>query len=123
VTTSGAEMIGEERLRQVRHPNDGGEGFSHAHDDGHAEGVLTAAADCYIYLTHSLEAPEEVQGLYWPWHPSWFRPSPDPRRNLVKAGALYLAEAERYDREHKLDLADRCRHVAAQLARSIDLLG
>lgn len=113
-------MIGAERLRQIRHPNDGGEGFSHAHDDDRRPGELSAAADCYIYLTHALEAPEEVTCLMWPWHPSWYRPSPDPRRNLVKAGALYLAEGERYDRALKPDLGERCRHFAAQLAHSID---
>ena len=70
-------MIGEERLRQVRHRDDGGEGFSHAHDDTLLPGALSAAADCYIYLTHTLDAPDEIQGLYWPFHPGWFKPSLD----------------------------------------------
>ncbi|AFQ48272.1 hypothetical protein [Burkholderia cepacia] len=36
---------------------------------------------------------------WWPktWEPSWSKPT-TPRRNLVKAGALILAELERLDR-------------------------
>jgi len=33
----------------------------------------------------------------WPWNAGWWKPS-DRRRNLVKAGALILAEIERLDR-------------------------
>jgi hypothetical protein len=33
----------------------------------------------------------------WPWPESWWKPTGD-RRNLVKAGALILAEIERIDR-------------------------
>lgn len=33
----------------------------------------------------------------WPWHRVWWKPS-TRRRNLVKAGALILAEIERLDR-------------------------
>ncbi|MNY70647.1 hypothetical protein D3C86_2088230 [compost metagenome] len=34
----------------------------------------------------------------WPWSEDWWKPSPEPRRNLVKAGALILADIERLDR-------------------------
>lgn len=112
---NGAAWIAEERLRQIRE-----ERFTHGHDDSHAEGVLTAAADCYLYLTHTLAAPSHVTGLLWPWHPSWFKPAADRRRNLVKAGALYLAEGERYERHGKPDQAERCRETAASIARAID---
>lgn len=112
---NGREMIASERLRQIST-----ERFTHAHDDRHPEGQLVAAADCYAFLTHSIEAPHDMEGLLWPWHPSWFKPSPDPRRNLVKAGALYVAEAERFKRSGKLDQADRCMNFAAQLAQWID---
>lgn len=112
---TGAQMIGAERLRQIRV-----EKFTHAHDDEHAEGELTAAADCYLFLTHAIVAPDNQRGLIWPWHPLWFKPSPDPRRNLVKAGALYLAEGERYERVGKPDQAERCRAMASRIARAID---
>lgn len=115
MTMTGAQMIGHERLRQISV-----EGFIHEHDDAYAEGTLSAAADCYMFLTHAIEAPENAGPCIWPWHPSWFKPSPDPRRNLVKAGALYLAEGERYDRHKKPDQGERCRATAARLARTID---
>jgi len=31
----------------------------------------------------------------WPWHPVQWKPSTDPERNLVKAGALIAAEIDR----------------------------
>lgn len=34
----------------------------------------------------------------WPWADSWWKPSTDPVRNLVKAGALVAAEIDRYQR-------------------------
>lgn len=112
---NGAEMIATERLRQIRE-----EGFTHSHDDEHPAGTLMAAADCYLYLTHALEAPDDMKFLFWPWHPSWFRPSLDRSRNLIKAGALYLAEAERYERHHHPDSAERCRQVVLKIAVEVE---
>lgn len=34
----------------------------------------------------------------WPWDASWWKPSADPIRNLVKAGALIAAEIDRLQR-------------------------
>lgn len=34
----------------------------------------------------------------WPWDVRWWKPSPDPERNLVKAGALIAAELDRLAR-------------------------
>ena len=31
----------------------------------------------------------------WPWGQAWWKPSTDPIRNLVKAGALIAAEIDR----------------------------
>ncbi|HFU1359324.1 TPA: hypothetical protein ACGQTY_002507 [Citrobacter farmeri] len=66
-------------------------GFSTQQDDTYIGGELAAAAISYI-------EPMEA-GDYWPadWHDDSFRPS-DYRRNLVKAGALLIAEIERIDR-------------------------
>lgn len=108
-------MVGAERLRQINV-----EGFVHAHDNRLGEGVLSAAADCYLYLTHAVDAPENMRALIWPLHPGWFKPAVDPRRNMVKAAALYLAEGERYDRMQKPDQAERCRLQAARIAKMID---
>ncbi len=111
----GQELIVAERLRQIRV-----EGWTHGHDDAHAEGVLEQAGYCYLYLTHAVLAPPDTQGLLWPWHPSWWKPSADRDRNLVKAGALFLAESERYERAGKLDQRDRLRAMAGNVAVELD---
>jgi hypothetical protein len=36
--------------------------------------------------------------IFWPWDQDWWKPSPDPIRNLVKAGALIAAEIDRLQR-------------------------
>lgn len=69
-------------------------GYSVEQDDTYIGGELAAAAISYI-------EPMEAES-YWPadWHDDSFKPS-DYRRNLVKAGALILAEIERIDRQEK----------------------
>lgn len=71
-----------ERRRQIDE-----EGWTADHDDEHTKGQLAAAATCYV----------TGRSLYWPWLRSWWKPT-TRRRNLVKAGALILAEIERLDR-------------------------
>lgn len=63
------------------------EGWTADHDDEYTKGQLAAAATCYV----------TGFPLYWPWLRSWWKPT-TRRRNLVKAGALILAEIERLDR-------------------------
>ncbi len=43
--------------------------------------------------------PTRLDGLptFWPWFAQWWKPG-DRRRELVKAGALILADIERLDR-------------------------
>lgn len=69
-------------------------GFSTQQDDTYIGGELAAAAISYI-------EPMEAEN-YWPadWYDNSFRPS-DYRRNLVKAGALIIAEIERIDRQQE----------------------
>lgn len=69
------------------------EAWTAAHDDQYEDGSIAVAAACYALehpgwrgFTHS-----------WPWADAWWKPK-DRRRNLVKAGALILAEIERLDR-------------------------
>lgn len=83
-TTSlpGASMIAAERQRQIEV-----EGWTHEHDDEHRHGELVSAAVCY--------AKPALADTYWPWDPFWWKPSDDPIRNLVKAGALIAAEIDR----------------------------
>ena len=82
-----------ERLRQIDVEN-----RSPVDDDDYSLGQLAYAASGYAQ--GSVPA-QQVQGClrpsYWPWHPRWWKPG-SPRRMLVKAGALILAEIERIDR-------------------------
>lgn len=91
--------VWRERMRQLSVKE-----FSRDHDDKHNYGALAAAAGCYA-LTACLRVPpyeDESVGLgvwtFWPWSAKRWKPSADPRRNLIKAGALILAEIERLDR-------------------------
>ena len=91
-----AEIAGE-RSRQVNV-----EGWSEKHDDEHDNGEMAAAASVYAALaalppvSYEAFAPGEPPNR-WPWDPKWFKPS-TPRRDLVKAAALIVAEIERIDR-------------------------
>lgn len=81
--------IYKERQRQVAE-----EGHSFEHDDeSNQEAQLALAAAAYaLPSSKESKAPE-----FWPWHKNWFKPK-DHRRNLIRAGALILAEIERLDR-------------------------
>ena len=87
-----------ERQRQVEK-----EGWTPEHDDGANDvAAMADAAACYAmhagqvlaqaYCTRCLK-PHRL----WPWDARWWKPT-TPRRDLVKAGALILAEIERIDR-------------------------
>jgi hypothetical protein len=78
-----------ERRRQIV-----AEGWTPEHDDGHAQGEMADAAALYA----SLRVRHIAGFATWPWSPDWFKPK-DRRRDLVKAGALILAEIERLDRK------------------------
>ncbi len=83
--------VQSERRRQINV-----EGWTPEHDDKHETGALASAAGCYAMF--SLAYPAGDPSHFWPWDKSWWKPSPDGRRNMVKAGALILAEIERLDR-------------------------
>jgi hypothetical protein len=89
VTSAAAEVLAE-RSRQIE-----SEGCTLDHDNGYQGGELSRAAACYALTADSQEldgAPPE-----WPWPAAWWKPTTE-RRNLIKAGALILAEIERLDR-------------------------
>lgn len=79
-----------ERRRQIEV-----EGWAPEHDDRHGAHELAEAAACYCLS--SAGKPFDYFETMWPWERRWFKVS-DPRRDLVKAGALVLAEIERLDR-------------------------
>ena len=89
--------IGAERERQIS-----AEGWTAVHDDQHSDGELVHAAVCYAMGERLIIARDEhgraLGGAnIWPWHVDWWKPS-SRRRNLVKSGALIVAEIERIDR-------------------------
>lgn len=85
-----------ERLRQMNE-----EGFSTQRDDTYVCGELSKAAACYAAFTQEHPAGDPAE--HWPWDKSWWKPSKDRRKNLVKAAALMLAEIERIDRAKTTD--------------------
>jgi len=90
--TAAARDVLAERQRQVEQ-----EGWTLERDDQYVDGQLASAAVAYVQVYTPYLVPHS-----WPWSTHWFKPA-DDRRNLVKAGALLLAEIERLDRAAQLD--------------------
>ncbi len=99
---SGIDDIATERKRQIEQ-----EGWTPDHDAAYHKGEMVKAAVAYAsHATVGIELkghkPETYQSVpppkYWPWSRQWWKPK-DPRRDLVKAGALIAAEIDRLDRE------------------------
>jgi len=102
---SGVELIAAERRRQIEV-----EGWTPEHDEEHDSGELLDAARSYeLVAAFQLlgDDPEHADSAIvrratevppiWPWDQSWWKPSDDPIRNLVKAGALIAAEIDRLE--------------------------
>lgn len=94
----GIGLIIQERHRQIYR-----EGFNSEHDDKHESGEILGAAKTYLQQAWSQLSedvhPPQVDGYgEWPWGLDWWKPSDDPIRNLVKAGALIAAEIDKLQR-------------------------
>ena len=98
-TLNGIQLIAAERTRQIED-----EKWTPEHDDKHRKNQLALAASSYIA---AVTDPDEWAGERgelpgpchdWPWTKKWWKPSDDPIRNLVKAGALIAAEIDRLQR-------------------------
>jgi hypothetical protein len=96
--STAAQDVLAERNRQIN-----AEGYDASHDDMATNGQIAVAAGYYALICgwpHERDI-SLIQGgrqpQYWPWAAEYWKPS-TPRRNLVKAGALILAEIERLDR-------------------------
>lgn len=88
---TGIQLIAAERERQITT-----EGWSPEHDATHTKGELADAGLCYIYASFNVGHPAAQKSPpEWPWAEDWWKPSDDPIRNLVKAGALIAAEIDR----------------------------
>lgn len=86
------ELIRAERKRQID-----AEGWTPEHDDAHECHELSEAAACYALGVKTAVAPDGTRVPLWPWDESWWKPT-DRVRDLVKAGALIVAEIERLQR-------------------------
>ena len=104
-THGGAGLIAGERARQIS-----GEGYTAEHDDKHALGELPDAAAAYAKVASAQmrgASAEEFPAFMmtfegeWPWEEEAWKPSDDPIKNLVKAGALIAAEIDRLLRAKK----------------------
>lgn len=121
--TVAVKAVLAERQRQVDV-----EGWTPEHDDKYGKGELLRAAKAYFaHATgRALSLPDgERAGIPfgWPWDKKWWKPK-TPRQNLVRAGALALAEIERLKRlyhvraEHRyVDAEAYYRLIIAELER------
>lgn len=94
-TVDAAEAVLIERKRQIEV-----EGYDPASDDRnysdvHARNLALAAA---AYAASASSRYKAEAFMLWPFHPDTFKPR-SPREDLVRAGALILAEIERLDRQ------------------------
>ncbi|ARC37850.1 hypothetical protein A6J80_17185 [Paracoccus yeei] len=94
-----AQDVMAERHRQISD-----EGWTPELDDCHDRSEMAQAAACYALSGTPVDESLFIHGrwkdprdLFWPWSPEWWKPT-GRRRDLVKAGALILAEIERLDR-------------------------
>lgn len=83
------QAVVAERYRQIEI-----EGWSANHDDEHPPGCIAQAGGAYAIAAGQ---PRTNPPAIWPWADEWWKPR-DFRRDLVRAGALILAEGERFDR-------------------------
>lgn len=91
------------------------EGWTTQHDDEHDRNELGYAASCYAdpgFINNG--DPNSESPRNWPWDDDWWKPK-SYRENLVRAGALILAELERIDREE-----DREQYSARKAGLPID---
>ena len=82
--------VAGERRRQIEQ-----EGWTPEHDDEHTRGEMATAAASYAVA--GLEGGEALAIGLWPWAREWWKPK-SRRLDLVRAGALIVAEIERLDR-------------------------
>lgn len=100
ITTARA-LIQAERQRQLEV-----EGYNAAHDDGHDDHVLLRAGMLYYAnATRPGDLTLRMDGapLGWPWEAKHWKPK-SPLHDLVRAGALVLAEKERLRGARKINV-------------------
>lgn len=91
--TTGLDLISHERERQINHL-----GYTIAKDLGYTNEQLVLAAICYLKAPSMglLQQCGEELPMGFPWELQHWNPSPlNRKRELVKAGALIVAELDR----------------------------
>ncbi|MDF2381340.1 hypothetical protein JMG10_07680 [Nostoc ellipsosporum NOK] len=112
------QKIAEERQRQIDK-----KGYCQTHDQDHDKAELASAAAAYttsyVVNTQAKASEDKITrrrlavmntsiGLIWPFHGGEFKPNyENPIRDLIKAGALIVAEIERIE-----GVADKPAHEA-----------
>lgn len=108
----GTDPIAAERYRQIVDKR-----YTAADDDRYTGGQLMRAAMCYLWWEHPEKSPPLGSNgipVGWPWLLLYWKPK-DRVRNIIRAGALMMAEIDRLRRagfgtahvEHKLNIARR----------------
>lgn len=109
-----AQAVIAERFRQIE-----AEGWSTAHDDEHEPGEMAEAGAAYAQCAGVAAEDNRTPPPSWPWSPEWWKPR-DFRRDLVRAGALIIAEGERHDRTRRRDRAIENLQRAEKIRHSAD---
>jgi hypothetical protein len=119
--SKGTDLIAAERERQVTE-----EGYTAEHDAGHARELISAgrayASHAEIAVVEGLDGPlwsatwARVNG--WPWAGQHWKPTGDPVRDLVKAGALIAAAIDSLTGE-----GVRQSNLVEHARRELELLG
>lgn len=97
-------LIAAERLRQISE-----EGWTPEHDDAHDDGSLLLAGIVYLHHGTDLATANREDGVPrgWPWDTVWWKPR-SRAKNLIRAGALCIAEQDRCVRANlPTEAADR----------------
>lgn len=97
-------MTGIEMIAEKVRTNRENKGYTKEHDLTHDKGELIVAAECYLAraglqvhlgnIDYGPEGPNYMPEA-WPFERASWKPSDDPIRNLVHAGALIAAEIDR----------------------------
>lgn len=117
------KAITAERNRQIEK-----EGWTPEHDDTHSNGEMAWAAAAYAIGLYSLSGRVQLGKQFkpwlkriWPWELKWWKPT-SRQRNLIKAGALIVAELDRLFRaaassDINLDKPADVNHTASDLVK------
>lgn len=82
-------LLVRERRRQIH-----SEGFKPERDDAYTADELARAAAVYAMPDEVYQVVYVATGQLWPWSSYWLKRR-DRRSDLIKAGALIIAELER----------------------------